>query len=247
MSFIFVNGLGCSAEMTDANILQFDNANNNNSNDNSVQDLDSEINKITLLKDPEEKENNTILENVSNNIASSIATTSSTSPTPLFKKHEFSTPTSLSVTKLINNSNNSPRDKYLKAENKQLFEFAKEIISMHLASLLNRTFNNENATTTTTADFDRENIATLLNNSVALENNTNTDNKPWLLKFSEDTINIVNQTNGILIYFTQIIFSIIVMMCLILGLFKCYRPRQWLLHTFLKDFRRMINADQFKT
>lgn len=69
----------------------------------------------------------------------------------------------------------------------------------------------------------------------------------WLMKlhrFGEDTLKVANKTNIFVVYSVNIVVCIVAVMGLLLGLFKCYRPRQWLLHTFLRDFRRMINADQ---
>lgn len=64
-------------------------------------------------------------------------------------------------------------------------------------------------------------------------------------KFTEGELKNKN-SNIYVIYFINLVLCSIAVMSMILGLFKCYRPRQWLLHTFLKDFRRMINADQLK-
>lgn len=85
---------------------------------------------------------------------------------------------------------------------------------------------------------------------VTMTNNGSLDDESaaaWLLKlhrFGEDTLKMANKTNIFVVYSLNIVVCIVAVMGLLLGLFKCYRPRQWLLHTFLRDFRRMINADQ---
>lgn len=113
-----------------------------------------------------------------------------------------------------------------------------------LINLLNKTIHDDNL-------FDQiKTNATLSSNLSQAMEKQNTDQTllEWLAdvhKFIESDISRKN-ANIYVIYFINLIICSITIMGMILGLFKCYKPRQWLLHTFLKDFRRMVNADQLK-
>lgn len=66
-----------------------------------------------------------------------------------------------------------------------------------------------------------------------------------LQRFGEDTLRISLKTNSVLVYVSQLIISIVVVFGLIVSLFKMKPTKNYLLHSFLKDFRRMQNADTF--
>lgn len=116
---------------------------------------------------------------------------------------------------------------------------------------------------------DRLPLQLLNNNSNVNSTNENNPNHTRLLSNAEVNATIMSEEQSFLqwftimhkitegelknknaniyvIYFINLVLCSVAIMGMILGLFKCYRPRQWLLHTFLKDFRRMINADQLK-
>lgn len=68
----------------------------------------------------------------------------------------------------------------------------------------------------------------------------------WLSKlhqFGEDTMKLTRNTNVYLVFFSQLIMSTIIVFGLVLGLFKFRPTKNYLLHSFLKDFRRMQIAE----
>lgn len=86
-------------------------------------------------------------------------------------------------------------------------------------------------------------------NEIKVIDTIQNETETWIMKiqqFGEQASQTMSKTNVFVVFFTQLFVSIVTVLALILGLFKCYRPRKWLLQTFLGDFRRMINADQTK-